>query len=249
MTKFLRNNIFIIIAVVLFFIATEIFTSVGHMVILGMGLLFLVFFKLSKAEKYKKVFLILGVFFIILSILLTESIWLLIIVLLLFVLLFQGEQGHEFYNLSEVLIHPFKQKERYLGIQLVRPQSEQRTLIKKQSLTNLVSQPQEVYPWDDINIIYLGGNSIIDLGNTILPKGESTVVVRKIFGKTRLIIPRDVGLRINVSSIRGNVKFESNVYPLVGENFQWVGANYDEAIRKMNVIVSQGMGDVEVIII
>lgn len=248
-TNFLKNNIFIILILAIFFVAFEIFSSVGHMIVLGIGLLFLILYKYSKTEPYKRFFFILGIFFLILSILLTQSIWVFIIALLLFVLLFQGEQGNEFFHLSEAMLHQFKSKDQYLGIQLVRPQSGQRTLIKKQSIVDLVSQPKEVYPWDDINIVYFGGNSIIDMGNTILPKQESTIVIRKVYGKARLIIPRDVGIKINVSCIRGNVIFESQSYSLVGENFQWMSPNYDESVRQLNIIVSSVFGDVEVIIL
>ncbi|ABJ70440.1 Predicted membrane protein [Lacticaseibacillus paracasei ATCC 334] len=39
------------------------------------------------------------------------------------------------------------------------------------------------YDWDDINMVVPAGDTIIDLGDTFLPKGDSVIMIRKGFGK------------------------------------------------------------------
>ena len=176
------------------------------------------------------------------AIFMTQSIWLVLLVLVLFYWLFLVW--------GESLLHPFGgAKEAYHGVKLIQPQSGQRTLIKRESLIASMESKTNYYEWDDINIVFLGGSSIVDLGNTLLPPEQSTIVIRKLFGRTRLIIPRDVGFRRNSSAIAGAVVFENQSYSLVGENFRWETAGYAATPRRLNIMVSVGFGEVEVIVL
>lgn len=184
------------------------------------------------------------------AIFMTQSIWLVLLVLVLFYWLFRGPNGNEFLVWGESLLHPFGgAKEAYHGVKLIQPQSGQRTLIKRESLIASMESKTNYYEWDDINIVFLGGSSIVDLGNTLLPPEQSTIVIRKLFGRTRLIIPRDVGFRLNISAISGAVVFENQSYSLVGENFRWETAGYAATPRRLNIMISVAFGEVEVIVL
>lgn len=74
-------------------------------------------------------------------------------------------------------------------------------------------------------------------------------MIRKVFGRTRIIVPNDIGLHLNISSISGRVMFESQEYPLVGENFRWESPAYSKSIRQLKIILSVGFGEVEVIVL
>lgn len=249
MINFLKNNIFIVIGVSLTLIAFEIFTTMQNVAILGIGILFLVSTSWVKQSFVKRFLFIIGFFFILLSLLLTKSIWLLLVAILLIILLYRTPEGNEFFFFGESVLHPFQTKEQYHGIQLVQPQSGQRSLLINQSLFDSREENKNVYEWDDINLVYIGGNSIIDLGNTILPAGENIVMIRKLFGRTRVIIPKDIGLRLNISAVSGQVVFESQQYLLRGDNFQWTSPAYSDSDRKLKVIISIVTGDIEVILL
>lgn len=45
-----------------------------------------------------------------------------------------------------------------------------------------------VYEWDDINFTIISGDTIIDLGNTLLPKTDNVIMIRKGFGRTRVLV-------------------------------------------------------------
>ena len=172
-----------------------------------------------------------------------------VLAIVLLIILYRTPEGNEFFFFGESMLHPFQTKEQYHGIQLVRPQSGQRTLLKSQSMFDSRDENKNIYEWDDINLVYFGGNTIIDLGNTILPSGENIVMIRKVFGRTRVIIPKGLGLRLNVSAISGQVVFESQQYLLRGDNFQWTSPGYSEADRKLKVLITLVTGDIEVILL
>ena len=249
MQKSLKKNIFLVIGVSLILIAFEIFTSLQNTALLGIGFVFLATSIMLEHRLLKQAALMVGFFLLLLVLLLTRSIWLLIVSIVLILILFRTPNGNEFFFWGESILHPFKMKEQYHGIKLVQPQSGQRTLLKRKSMFDNMEGNLNVYEWDDINLVYFGGNSIIDLGNTILPSGENTVMIRKIFGRTRVIIPKDVGLRLNISAISGQIIFESQKYVLRGENMQWTSPAYNQASRKLKVIISVASGDIEVIIL
>lgn len=249
MLNFLRNNIFIVIAISLLLIAFEILTSLQNTAILGVGLLLMVGAAFVKNQTAKRILLSAGFFLILLAVLVTRSIWMMILAMILLVVLYRTPEGNEFFFFGESMLHPFQIKEQYHGIQLVRPQSGQRSLLKSQSMFDSREENKNVYEWDDINLVYFGGNSIIDLGNTILPRGENIVLIRKVFGRTRVIIPKGLGLRLNVSAISGQVSFESQQYLLRGDNFQWTSPGYSEADRKLKVLITIVTGDIEVILL
>ena len=228
------------------------FEVLGHWVsagLLGIALVALLLVSYVKSYFGRFIFLVLALFSFIVAIFLTESVWLFFVVLIVFYYAFKGPQGHEFIVWGESLIHPFSHKQDYHGIQLVQPQSAQRTLLKRQSIIDVLEKSSNVYEWNDVNIVYFGGNSIIDCGNTLLPQGQSTVVIRKVFGKTRLIVPRDIGLKLNISMLSGKLSFESQHYRLLGENFMWATSGYQLMPRQLNVIISVAFGEVEVIML
>lgn len=106
-----------------------------------------------------------------------------------------------------------------------------------------------VYEWDDINLTVLMGDTIVDLGNTLLPKDESYVIVRKGFGKTRILVPAGIGIMIQHSAFKGKVHFEKDVFVLNNESLKLYSEQYDKNTRKIKLITTVLVGDLEVITI
>lgn len=239
------------IIITLTLIGMEILLDWRFLGVFGVG--FLMMAVGLSTEKYwmNRILLGLGLIFVMMPILLTKSFWLFLMTVLLALFVFDKQSGNEMGNLSESVLHPASQQpEKYYGIQLIQPQDQQRSLLESSSLFKLRDKAQRTsYEWDDINLVYLGGNSIIDLGNTLVPAGEHTVLIRKVFGRVRLIIPHDIGLNLNISLLNGRILFESQSYPLTLENFRWRSPDYQHANRKLSLVVSSVMGDVEVIIL
>lgn len=245
-----KNSIFYVMLLSAVLIVVEIFTDFRIIGLFGLGFLLLSLSLFVKKEWLNKLMILVGLFLVLLTIILTRSFWLLVLTIIFALILFQSEGIHEMGNLSDSILHPrLDEPSNYYGIQLVQPQSSQRTILEHTSLFDMRDQRRTTYEWNDINIVYFGGNSIIDLGNTVVPVGEHVVMIRQFFGLTRLIIPRDIGLALNISLVTGRVIFESQAYDLTLDNFKWRSPDYNQASRKLKLVVSSVIGDVEVIIL
>ncbi|WP_407370405.1 cell wall-active antibiotics response protein LiaF [Carnobacterium sp.] len=106
-----------------------------------------------------------------------------------------------------------------------------------------------IYEWDDINFSIFMGDTIIDLGNTILPKNESYIVIRKGFGKTRILVPNGIGIMIEHSAIKGKIAFEGQQYILENESVKMYSKHYEDQARTLKIITNVLVGDLEVIAI
>lgn len=85
---------------------------------------------------------------------------------------------------------------------------------KRQQLFGNQRIGNDVYEWDDINIAIISGDTIIDLGNTLLPKDDNIVIVRKGIGRTRILVPLGVAIRLEHATLVGNVLFEEEQFSL-----------------------------------
>ncbi|MGF3076476.1 cell wall-active antibiotics response protein LiaF [Facklamia sp. P13055] len=251
MKDFFRKRIFLTMILCIFLIILELLTDWHFLGMFAGGFLLISLSLYIERYWLNRLILGLGLILVIMTIVLTKSFWLFLLTIFFALIVFKKEHIHEMGNLSESVLHPApKESESYYGIKLLQPQDQQRTILEYRSLFDMREEGTKTsYEWDDINLVYFGGNSIIDLGNTLIPAGEHTVVIRKMFGRVRLIIPRDIGLKMNISLISGNVLFESQDYVLTLENFKWRSPDYQQANRKLNVIISSFIGDVEVIIL
>lgn len=246
MLQLLKKYIWVPIIFLLFLVGIDIFSELTTFILFSVAIILMIGAFLIQARLIRQVVFYIGLF--ILSNVLMKSYAFLgfILLILLMLAIFQTRAGNELLWFQEAYLHPFHTKKDYIGVKVVRPQIEQRSLIYKQSLTKQ-KQNQDVYEWDDINIISFGGDSIIDLGTTLLPEGESVILIRKIFGRTRIIVPHNLGLLLNISLFKGNVLYEQDIFPLLNDNFRWQSNQYSQNNRRIRIIISSMIGDVEVI--
>lgn len=251
MRDFFRHRIFIMMILCLVLIGLELLTDWHFLGLFALGFVLITISFYIDRPWLNRLFLASGLLIVVITIILTRSFWLLLLTIIFSLFLFRKDKVNEMGNVSESVLHPAKTKPGdYHGIQLIQPQDQQRTILEFTSFFEMREQSARTsFEWDDINLVYFGGNSIVDLGNTLVPAGEHTVLVRKFFGRIRLIIPRDIGLSLNISLLSGRVLFESQDYQLTLENFKWRSPDYQNANRKLSFIVSSVIGDVEVIIL
>ncbi|MDH6363607.1 lia operon protein LiaF [Enterococcus sp. PF1-24] len=105
----------------------------------------------------------------------------------------------------------------------------------------------EVYEWDDININLIAGDTIVDLGNTLLPKDDSVVIIRKGFGRTRILVPAGISIQLQHSTLYGTVSFDEETTLLKNESIRLYTTDYDENPRRLKLLTNSLVGDVEVI--
>ncbi|MFD1672770.1 cell wall-active antibiotics response protein LiaF [Agrilactobacillus yilanensis] len=106
---------------------------------------------------------------------------------------------------------------------------------------------EQIYTWDDINLSVIAGDTIIDLGNTLLPTNrENVILLRKSFGRTRILVPVGTKVRINHSVLLGKLTLDEQQYNLKNETINMT-LNDQEDSRELRIITNVLIGDLEVI--
>ena len=107
---------------------------------------------------------------------------------------------------------------------------------------------KDQYGFEDINIIRLFGNDIADLDEGVLIGRDNIVVIRKTFGRTKIVVPIDVEVSLSASSLYGRVRFLNlSFWDLRNESFSISSPGYKESHKRVKIVVNCLFGDVEVI--
>ncbi|WP_018659517.1 cell wall-active antibiotics response protein LiaF [Allofustis seminis] len=105
------------------------------------------------------------------------------------------------------------------------------------------------YEWEDMNLVKIAGTTIIDLGNTILPIGDNTVVVNQWFGTVKFIVPKGVNVSLDVSYIYGNYVLDGVPLQVRSENIKWKTKEFATSPRRVKIFVNGIVGRLEVVFI
>lgn len=125
-------------------------------------------------------------------------------------------------------------------------------LIKRQKIFEnkfFTSQrtPEHIYEWNDVNIQVGVGNTVIDLSDTVLPKGEAIISIRSLIGNVQILVPYEVEIHLNHSVIVGTVAiFQEPEQRIVNETIVYETADYEQAEQKVKLITSGFTGKLEV---
>ncbi|WP_071131766.1 cell wall-active antibiotics response protein LiaF [Enterococcus timonensis] len=168
--------------------------------------------------------------------------------MLIFGIVFVGLKGVEISGVDLFNKAPWKEKSMQ-RVDSVTPTPKGGRRYKRPWFTNDRIGMNEVYEWDDINITALSGDTIIDLGNTLLPKNDSVIMVRKGFGRTRILVPAGIGLMVEHSTFVGKVIFNQEEYPMKNEAIKLFSEDYDHNERRLKIVTSSFFGDLEVIFV
>ncbi|WP_234396985.1 cell wall-active antibiotics response protein LiaF [Bacillus massiliglaciei] len=132
-------------------------------------------------------------------------------------------------------------------------EDKKETIIKKNplfenKLFGHQSTPDHVYEWDSINIQDAIGDAVVDLSNTILPKGDSVISIRKMAGNITVLVPYGVGIHVHHSVIAGRaIIFENRPESRVfNQLISCHTEDFGEAVQRIHIITSVIVGDLEV---
>lgn len=211
-----------------------------------MGTLVLLRSKYKRNNSKRQMYLMTGGILVLIALLSTSAIWFMLICAILF-FVFLANKPLSTIRFSDFESVPWQDKD-IIIVETAKSLPKNGKRFKRNWLGN-ERIGNTVYEWDDINFTIFMGDTIIDLGNTILPKDESYVIVRKGFGKTRILVPAGIGVMIEHSAFKGKVRFENDVFALNNESVKLYGQQYDENTRKIKLITTVLIGDLEVITI
>lgn len=158
--------------------------------------------------------------------------------------------------LVHLILEYSKSKKKPAVIQPVVKQDEQEDrqepLLEKKPLfdTSLFKDkktPEHVYEWNDINIQSAIGDTVVDLSYTVLPKGETVIFIQNFIGNVQVLIPYDIEVSVNHSSIAGtSAVFQYEGDKMFNQSVQYQTTGYEKAEQKVKIFTSIFVGDLEV---
>lgn len=185
--------------------------------------------------------LVLSGFIIFICLVSTPALW----IMLIFAILFIGLKGVEVSGI-DITRHAFWRKKQMQIIQTGDQECHNGEVYKNIWFGNQ-RIGNKIYEWDDININLISGDTIIDLGNTLLPKTSNTIIIRKGLGRTRVLVPSGIGIMLEHSTFFGTVTFDEQRVSLKNERIKLYSENYDEEPRRLKIMSNSLVGDIEVI--
>ena len=147
-----------------------------------------------------------------------------------------------------VMINHFAQVKKKNRYALLTLQEEGLDVTKKphQWIGNDEHVETDTYAFDDINVISLSGSDVINLSQVIVSEQNNVVMIRKVYGPTKILVPVDVSVSLDVSSIYGYVRFfDAPEYDLRNEEIR-LSDHIDGRTKSVKIIINVIAGLVEV---
>ena len=102
--------------------------------------------------------------------------------------------------------------------------------------------------FDDINLFRLMGKDTIHLEHVILSNHDNVIILRKLVGTTRIIVPVDVEVSLSVNSLYGDLTFfKQPKRALRNEQFHQETRDYLKSPKSVKILLTTMVGDVEVV--
>ena len=242
----MRKNRFIlilfIIAIGMFLTGFQLFTNHHLLFLFVLGIIFVGIAVQLKNRFIRTNGLFFGILMILLSVFSTWGIWLAGSILIVYGLSYGRKLIKKYLSDDSEWIW---KKKRYVSVKLKEPSDRFET--QRQEWIGVQKIGKDTFEWDDINISQFMGDTIIDLGNTILPAKENVIVIRKGFGRVRILVPYGVGVMIHHHGFGGQVEFENQTYTLTNESIQLYSAGYNRSTKRVKIYTTIVAGNVEVI--
>ena len=110
--------------------------------------------------------------------------------------------------------------------------------------------PFNAYEWQDVHVQSFYGEQVIDVTQTVLPKGLSFVSVRQSLGTVTIYVPYEIPVRLHFATIIGEADiFGRGVQRLWNQSVLVKDGYLDDVLyaSELVITVSTWIGDIEVI--
>jgi lia operon protein LiaF len=216
-------------------VALELLLNWRLFVPLLIGCFIIYYWNSHKHKESKKIYLIIGVSLVVISIISTAVFKIFIFAAAIYALIQYSKA---------------KKQPKRINVYTIPPGHQTKVNRKTPFIKNMLSGNRrvvnEIFEWDDINIQSGFGNTIIDLGMTMLPPGESVVLIRGLVGNIQLIVPIDASVTINHSAISGKLNIFNQEEELLNSNVIYYSDGDGKTSRRIKIVTSVLFGDVEV---
>ena len=236
--------ILILILVLVASMGIELAASPFPLILILAGIVGLYLTQSKGKESYSLMF-ILSLAAISLALLNTYSAW--IILAILVIIIFTRNQSF-FQSLKDSL---FETNFSWTGSEYISvkfDQDQERSIKRtRRKWIGRESDENLVYQWEDIVYTKFAGDTFIDLGNTIMPKDQNVILIRKVFGDLKILIPQEVAVSLDISILLGKVRIGEDELTLNNEVVTYRSDHFDQTDRKLKIMTTSIFGDVEVV--
>jgi len=239
---FIKGLIFLL-SVLLFF---ELFNNFIKIFLLFLGILCIVYPK-KISKKKPNIITTVGIFLVVISLFSTISSWVLLAVLLI---LFLNENQDLLKTIknSASFSPKLARNSEFITVHLDK-EREEKVLKRRTPWFGNEGNDTDIYEWEDVNFSKVFGNTVIDLGNTIVPQDQNIVLVRNGVGDIKLLVPEEIAVSLNLSVFAGEIKIDEEVLSINNETVKWKSENYKKKSRKIKIVATTLLGQIEVIFI
>lgn len=240
-----KKWLILILSLFIFLIFYEIFSSSYSifLIFLGLGSLFL---KDSFSRKYQRLFLFIALLSF--TFLFFSSRFTLMFLVLL-ILIFISKNPEVSALISSVFSNKRKNN---ISNDFIIIDFDQSELLPGKTTKNKwlgadTKSSDSIYSWEDVNFTKLIGNSVFDLGNTLLPREQNIILIRQAIGNVKILIPEGTAVSLDFSVLVGKVILNTTEHNLLNENFKWSSDDYHLQDRKLKIAVNLLVGELEVV--
>jgi predicted membrane protein len=138
--------------------------------------------------------------------------------------------------------------------QMIRPfdtvYEETPNSIIQNKLFSSQTTPFNAYEWQDVHVQSFYGEHVIDVTQTVLPKGTSFISIRQSLGKVTIYIPYEVPVRLHYATIIGEANILGRGIQRLWNQSIVLKDGYQEDVSyasELVITVSTWIGDIEVI--
>ena len=93
----------------------------------------------------------------------------------------------------------------------------------------------------------LSGNDVIDLGCTTFQSTGNDLTIKKASGNTKIIVPDDVAVMLDVTALSGVVKIFDDITKVNTEHVRYMTDEFGTSDKRIRITVHVGRGNVEVV--
>lgn len=240
-----RQWLKIILGVLALLMFYESFSDSFTLLLMTIGIVSL-FLRNSMGEKNQDALLLIGISSIALALLLSRFI-LIFVILLVIVLIGQFPDIYQTARKGFKKTQDKNSSTEFIMVKFDEVEKDTAKLERNRWFGTDDRSTDEIYSWSDINFTKLVGNTIFDLGNTILPKDQNIILIRKGFGNTKILVPEEVSISLDVSLLAGSLKIGEEEISMKNETFKWQSGRYETNARKIKLVANVIVGEVEVV--
>ena len=99
----------------------------------------------------------------------------------------------------------------------------------------------------DNSVSRLSGNVVIDLAATTFQADGNDLTIRKASGNTKIIVPDDVAVVLDVTALSGVVKIFDEITQVNAEHVRYMTPDFGASEKRIRIMIHVGRGSVEVI--